>query len=143
MSGSSSPSNTIPGSTLVLGIVAIVCVSIIATAVVAVLAPEQAVTFGASAFAVLSSTTVVLANLMKTNQVSNQVAEIQEHTDQLVNGLADAKTRTAIADVVREEMIDPKVRPQLMADRARLDEVDKARRIAAVEDEIAKATQRR
>lgn len=100
---------------IVAGVTAMFCVTIIVAAVLAALAPEEAVTMIGLILAALSSTVVGVLALAK-------IGSVERTVDDLANGKMDAKIRAGIADVLPEHLIDNKARPQLEQDRRRRDE---------------------
>ena len=54
--------------------------------------------------------------------VLGKVNNIDQRTEDLTNGLMDAKLRAGVADVLPDHLIDPGAKDQLEADRARRDE---------------------
>lgn len=70
----------------------------------------------------LAPTIASMVAVVKVSGVSSQVADVAADTNKLANGLGDAKIRTAVADVLADDLVDPEAREQLAADRAKLDE---------------------
>lgn len=108
--------------------VVVICVTVLVSVVVAavalvyVFAPAGTDTPGLAAILVgtLAPTIAALATMLKVGNVSSQVADVAADTEKLANGLGDAKIRTAVADVLADDLVDPEAREQLAADRAKL-----------------------
>lgn len=108
-------------------VVLLICVTVLVSIVVAVAAlvwvfsppgvdPTPVV---ATLVATLPPTIAGMAAVVKVGGVSSQVADVQEDTNRLANGLGDSKIRAAVADVLPDHLVDPAVKPQLEADRLR------------------------
>lgn len=77
-------------------------------------------------FTNLAAIAAVLVNVQRTNAVGAQVDQVATHTEALTNGLLDAKVRTAVAEVMRPDLVDPEARDQLAADLVKRDAYDAA-----------------
>lgn len=77
-------------------------------------------------FTNLAAIAAVLVNVQRTNAVSAQVETVASHTEALTNGLMDAKVRTAVAEVMRPDLLDPAASDQLAADLVKRDAFDAA-----------------
>lgn len=65
---------------------------------------------------------VVMVGTLLTTLVGLQRTEdVKRTVDDLANGKMDAKVRVATAEVLADDLIDPAIREQLVADRARRD----------------------
>lgn len=74
--------------------------------------------------AMFSTLALMIGGWVTLRRIDTKVDQVQSDTQELVNGLADAKVRAGVADVLRPELIDPEVQPQLAEDRRRRDAVD-------------------
>lgn len=98
---------------IVVGVVAMFCVVVVAIVALAIFSPKD--TDVANLVTILlgslGSTVAVLATLAK-------VADVDSKVNYLTNGGMDSKVRAGVADVVRDDLLDPAVADQLEADRA-------------------------
>lgn len=105
----------------------LICVTVLVAIVVAgavaayIFGPEdgESSSLITTIVAVLAPTVAAMAAVIKVGAVSGQVADVQEDTTKLANGLGDAKIRAAMADVLPDHLVDPAAKPQLEADRLR------------------------
>lgn len=107
-------------TSLANAIVAVVAVAILGAVLVYIFAPEGADI--APLIGLVGPTVATLAVLGKVNNVDDKIDRVDQRTEDLTNGLMDAKLRAGVADVLGEHLIDPAARGQLEADRARRDE---------------------
>jgi hypothetical protein len=84
-------------------------------------APEDANATITALLASMPATVAVLANLVRTDQVSGVVEQVRQDTQDLTNGLLDAKVRSGVAQVLAPELVDDDIADQLEHDRARID----------------------
>ncbi|HEY0701066.1 MAG TPA: hypothetical protein VGD43_25045 [Micromonospora sp.] len=69
----------------------------------------------------LAPTIASLVTLSKTAGVAARVEKVASDTDDLTNGLMDAKIRAAVADVLPDHQLDPEAAGQIADDRERRD----------------------
>jgi hypothetical protein len=105
---------------LIAGVVAIVASTLVCATAIYIFAPESADL--APLLALPASAIPALITLGKVNSVDAKVEQVDRRTEELSNGLMDAKIRAGVADVIRPEHVDPEAVEQLEADRARRDE---------------------
>lgn len=115
----------------VVGTVVIACITLMAIAI------ED----GARATAMIASVGGTLATLLaffglfiNVRDLRSDVSQVKQQTTELTNGLGDSKTRAAVADVLRPELVDPAVQEQLAVDyqrraRSRASAVEAAARL--------------
>lgn len=65
----------------------------------------------------LAPTIAAVALLVQVNKVDAKVERVAEDTYRLTNGLLDAKVRAGVADVIKDEHIDPEAKALLVEDR--------------------------
>lgn len=89
-----------------------------------------ATTLVAAVFTNLAAMAAVLVKLLSAQAaVADAVGKVEQHTSALTNGLLDAKVRTAVAEVLRPELVDPNAHQQLRADTKRRDAYDAAAKL--------------
>lgn len=97
-------------TTAALIVVAIVfCVTVLAVLAAFLFAPEGrdlTLVIG-PLLGTLAPTIAAVALLMNLNKVDAKVEEVRQDTYRLTNGLLDAKVRAGVADVVKDEHLDP------------------------------------
>lgn len=111
--------NNNSNTALVAGIVAVVLAALTAATAVYIFAPDDADI--APLIGLVGPTVATLAVLGKVNSVGTQLDRVDQRTEDLTNGLMDAKLRAGVADVLAPHNIDPAALNQLEADRARRD----------------------
>lgn len=107
------------GNAIVYGIVAVVIASLGSATAVYIFAPQG--TDVAPLIGLVGPTVAALATLGGVRQLTGKVEQVDKRTTDLTNGLADAKMRAAVADVVHPDAINPDALEQLKADRVRRD----------------------
>lgn len=100
------------GNALVIAFALIVVAVVTGVVVIAVSEPENGETIITLLLGSLAPTIGVLANLYKTG-------DIAKRTEDLTNGLMDAKIRAGVADVVVPHLVADDAKPMIEADRAR------------------------
>jgi len=106
-----------PGNAVIIGIVAVVIVTILSSAMVLVFAPGTDV---APLVGLVAPTVAALASFAAVQRVGERVQRVEKHTDDLANGKMDAKIRAGVADVIPDRLLDETyTRHQLAADRIR------------------------
>lgn len=111
-------------SVLAVLVVVVFCFTIGACVAVFIAAPEGANTGSLVVILIgtLPPTVASLVALAKVTGIGGDVAEVKADTTRLTNGLADAKMRAALAEVVPNHMIDPAyAQEQLGVDRLTVD----------------------
>lgn len=104
---------------IIAGVVSIVVVALGCATALTIFAPEADL---APVLALVGSTVATLATLAKLQGVDAKVDQVDKRTEDLTNGLMDAKIRAGVADVIRPEHVDPEMADQLEADRTRRDQ---------------------
>lgn len=107
-------------SVAIIATAVVACVALCAVVALVAIAPKDAdvsVLIGAMMLGAGSMLTSIL-NLVKTDNVAGDVAHVKGTVDELANGKMDAKIRASTADVLPDHLIDPKIKPQLVRDRA-------------------------
>lgn len=66
----------------------------------------------------LAPTIAAVALLVQVRGVQADVQQVRQDTHALTNGLLDSKVRAGVADVVRDEHLDPDAAEQIAEDRA-------------------------
>ena len=66
----------------------------------------------------LAPTIAAVALLVQVRGVQADVSQVRQDTHALTNGLLDSKVRAGVADVVRDEHLDPSARALVENDRA-------------------------
>ena len=113
----------ITASTTVLLVCITVLVSLVvaAAAAVYVFGPAHDGSIAAILISILAPTIASMVAVIKVGGVASQVSHVAQDTNQLANGLGDAKIRSAVADVLADHMVDPHAKQQLADDRERLE----------------------
>lgn len=106
---------------LIIAATAAVITLVAAITLVAVLVQDstRATTMIGLIAAPVTSLIGFLVLMARLDTVKGDVEQVKDHTEAMTNGLGDAKTRAAVADVLRPDLIDPTIREQLVADRRR------------------------
>jgi hypothetical protein len=107
--------------TIVWAVVALFVCSVAAVTLLQLFAPEDANATITALLASMPATVAVLANLVRTDQAASIASEIRQDTQDLTNGLLDAKVRSGVAQVLAPELVDDDIAEQLEHDRARID----------------------
>ena len=66
----------------------------------------------------LAPTIAAVALLVQVRGVQADVSQVRQDTHALTNGLLDSKVRAGVADVIRDEHLDPAASTMLTEDRA-------------------------
>jgi len=66
----------------------------------------------------LAPTIAAVALLVQVRSVQADVSQVRQDTHALTNGLLDSKVRAGVADVIRDEHLDPAASTMLTEDRA-------------------------
>ena len=103
---------------LVVGVVVVFCFTIAGVVTIALAGPDQEATV-TILVGLLAPTITSLVTLAKTSGVAAQVEKVASDTDDLTNGLMDAKIRAAVADVLPEDQLDPDASDLIADDRDR------------------------
>lgn len=103
-----------PSTATVVGIVVVFCFTVAGVVGLTVTVPNRAQTLITVLLASVAPTVAALAGLAK-------LGTVDKRTEDLTNGLMDSKVRAAVADVIRNQMIDPAAKQQLDADRLKRD----------------------
>jgi hypothetical protein len=113
VNGGNGPTN----GNIVWSIVAIVGLVLICSTLVLLLAPEADV---APILGTLAPTVAALGALAQVSRMQGKVDRVDQHVEDLSNGLMDSKIRAGIADVIPDELLDDTyARHQLADDRIR------------------------
>lgn len=106
-----------PSTALVVALVIIAVTAILGTVCILITLDKSQLPEGwlGLFFAMIGSIVAAVVTLARLDKVSRQV-------DDISNGRMDAKIRAAIADVVKDEHLDPDASSQIRADRIRRDE---------------------
>lgn len=99
-------------ATLIVVVGAIVCFTIAAVVTVAVAIPE-----GANTGSLIALLLANLASVIPALVAAARATQTATGVEALSNGTMDAKIRTALAEVMRPEAVDPAAKPQLAQDR--------------------------
>lgn len=110
----SSPSSkpTVSGTALVVGVAAVFCFTVAAVVAVTIAIPDggNAGSLVALLLGSMAPTIAAIVGIARINGVEDKV-------DELGNGVMEAKIRTALADVLAPDHIDPAARAQVANDR--------------------------
>lgn len=101
---------------LIVVVGTIVCFTIAAVVTVAVAIPE-----GANTGSLIALLLANLASVIPALVAAARATQTASGVEALSNGTMDAKIRTALAEVLRPEAIDPAAKPQLAHDQQRLE----------------------
>lgn len=102
---------------LILVVGTIVCFTIAAVVTISVAIPE-----GANTGTLVALLLANLASVIPALVAAARATQTASGVESLSNGTMDAKIRTALAEVMRPEAIDPAAKRQLEHDKARLQE---------------------
>lgn len=109
------------GSTAALVVVAVVfCVTVLSVLLAFLFAPEGrdlTLVIG-PLLGTLAPTIAAVALLVQVRGVQADVSQVREDTHALTNGLLDSKVRAGVADVIRDEHLDPEAVQLIHEDRA-------------------------
>lgn len=122
--------DTPPGASVVWAVVVLFLGSLAAVVVLSLRPGEDITALVGSVFTNLAAIVAVLVNVQRTNAVGAKVDHVEDHTSALVNGLLDSKVRSAVAEVMHPDLIDPAAQPQLAADKVKRDAYDAASELA-------------
>lgn len=110
-------------NTAIAAVVGIFAITLAAVVVLAIAVDDgaRATSLIGLVLATLAPTIGVVVTVLKLGELDRKVDRSLDHTEALTNGLADAKMRAAVADVMRDDLIDPGAVEQVDADRVRRD----------------------
>jgi hypothetical protein len=112
--------NGVSPTILVVGVVVVFCFTTAGVVTIALAGPDQEATI-TILVGLLAPTIASLVTLAKTAGVAARVEKVASDTDDLTNGLMDAKIRAAVADVLPDHQLDPAAADQIADDRERRD----------------------
>lgn len=109
--------NKQPSTALIICLTVVAAFMITATALIVITLDSSALPEGwlALFFGAVAGLVTALVTVGQVVRIGNQV-------DDLANGKMDAKIRAAVADVVKDEHLDPDAAEQIAADRLRRDQ---------------------
>lgn len=115
--------NRQPSAALVIGVVVVIVAAIAATSLLLITIDKSQLPEGwlIVYLGFLSSAVTGILAVIQGQQGRREQAQVRETVHDLANGRMDAKIRAAVADVLKDEHIDPAMRAQIEADRARRD----------------------
>lgn len=115
------PTTARVSATAALVVVAIVfCVTVLSVLLAFLFAPEGRdlqLVIG-PLLGTLAPTIAAVALLVQVRGVQADVAQVREDTHALTNGLLDSKVRAGVADVIRDEHLDPEAEALIAEDRS-------------------------
>lgn len=109
------------GTTAALVVVAVVfCVTVLSVLLAFLFAPEgrDLTLVVGPLLGTLAPTIAAVALLVQVRGVQADVQQVREDTHALTNGLLDSKVRAGVADVIRDEHLDPEAVALISEDRA-------------------------
>ena len=113
----------VSGTVLIVGIVCVFCFTVAGVVALTVAVPEgqDPSTLVTLLLGSLAPTVAAIAGLVKVAGVGQRVEQVARQTDEMANGLMDAKIRAGVADVLPDDLVDDQAHAQLEVDRQRRD----------------------